>query len=220
MTYELVTGDCFWIDCKQSHSYQSNSDNPWELLWVHFNGSTSRQYYDYFVSRQDNAWHTNKSNNFETIIREIISIYNQRQVDAEIVASKLLSDLLTIILTSLKEFSNNSAHNASSKLLSIREYLDLNYLYKINLSMISQEFFISKFHLSREFKKAFGLNISDYIQLQRVNYSKRILRFSDKSIDEVSSLCQITDASHFTKVFRASEGLTPTCFRKKWREQK
>lgn len=220
ITNDLIAGDCFWIDCNLPHSYQSKSDNPWELLWVHFNGSTSKQYYEHFITQQANAWHTSESNRFESILREIISLYSQKQVHSEIISSKLISDLLTMILTSLTESNTDPAHNASAKLLAIRAYIDSNYLTKLNLSKISEEFFISKFHLSREFKKTFGQNISDYIQLQRITYSKRILRFSDKSMEEVSTLCQITDASHFTKVFRASEGLTPTSFRKKWREKR
>jgi len=52
----LVKGDCFFIDCRRPHSYKSSDSEPWELMWIHFNGSTSQQYYDFFASNSKNIF--------------------------------------------------------------------------------------------------------------------------------------------------------------------
>lgn len=218
---KLTAGDCFWIDCMNPHSYQSSKDNPWELLWVHFNGSTTAKYYEYFSTMQNFAWSSFGNTRFENLLREILELFKKKGVCTEILASELLMKLLTEILVSVtKEGIPAYSEDPGSKLYAIREYIDVHFLEKLSLNTLGEEFFISKFHLSREFKKTFGMNITDYIQLQRITYAKRILRFSDKSLDEIATMCQINDASHFIKQFKMSEGMTPREFRRKWREKK
>ena len=48
--YSLRKGSCFFIDCMVPYYHQSSQTDPWELVWVHFNGATSREYYRYFSS--------------------------------------------------------------------------------------------------------------------------------------------------------------------------
>ncbi len=54
--FQLVKGDCFFIDCRSPFFYKSSERDPWELLWIHFNGGTSQQYYDYFISQSKNVF--------------------------------------------------------------------------------------------------------------------------------------------------------------------
>ena len=48
--YQLKEGSCFFIDCMTPYYHQSSNTEPWELIWVHFNGSSSREYYQFFSS--------------------------------------------------------------------------------------------------------------------------------------------------------------------------
>ena len=83
--------------------------------------------------------------------------------------------------------------------------------------MIADEFFISKYHMSREFKKAYGITIANYIIAKRITYAKELLRFTDMQIEEIGQLCGIDDNSYFNKVFRRCEGMTASDYKKKWR---
>ena len=78
---------------------------------------------------------------------------------------------------------------------------------------------MSKFYLTKEFKKAYGVTISKYIISRRINYAKRLLRFTEKPIDEISEICGFYDTSYFNKQFKASEDITPFKYRKTWRER-
>ena len=46
--YHLETGHCVLIDCKQAYSHESNSETPWKLMWVHFNGNFPDKFYQYY----------------------------------------------------------------------------------------------------------------------------------------------------------------------------
>ncbi|WP_422487416.1 AraC family transcriptional regulator [Gudongella sp. DL1XJH-153] len=49
-----------------------------------------------------------------------------------------------------------------------------------------------------------------------MNYAKKLLRFSDKSIEAIASECGIPDTSYFNKVFKKSENITASRYRKDW----
>ena len=87
---------------------------------------------------------------------------------------------------------------------------------KITLEELSSRFFISKYHLSREYKKHYGITIGNDLTARRLSHAKSLLRFSDGSIEGIAAACGFSDAGYFIKVFRRSEGMTPLEYRRKW----
>ena len=63
----------------------------------------------------------------------------------------------------------------------IREYLDTHYTEKVSLDALTDQFFISKFYLTRVFKEQFWLSINTYVLNLRITKAKQMLRFTDKN---------------------------------------
>ena len=216
-TLSLVKGDCFFIDCRTPHSYKSSESEPWELMWIHFNGSTSQQYYDFFTS---NSKHTFRPPFFDKIVSdidEIIGLHERKEPKAELYTSKYIVDLLTISLT-----VNNSEQQYDSalkqKLAAVNSYIEDHFTEDISMEKLSSEFYISKFYLTREYKHIYGKTIFQHIITARINYGKKLLRFSDKSVEEIAHLCGFNDQSYFARQFKKSENLTCFSYRKMWRD--
>lgn len=47
----------------------------------------------------------------------------------------------------------------------------------------ADQFYISKFYLTRLFKEQFGVSINTYVQNLRIIKAKQMLRFMDKNLD-------------------------------------
>ncbi|MBQ6033953.1 AraC family transcriptional regulator [Ruminococcus sp.] len=216
-TYPLGKGDCFFLDCRISHFYKSSANDPWELMWVHFNGSTSQQYYDYFISQSKNVFRPPFFDKVVSAISDIIDINDKKLPDAEITTSKLIVDLLTLSLT-----VNNTAQQYDSalkqKLAAVHNYIDDHFNEDLSLEKLSSEFYISKYYLTREYKRIYGKTIFQHIITARINYGKKLLRFSDKSVEEISHLCGFNDQSYFARQFKKTENLTCFSYRKMWRD--
>ena len=86
----------------------------------------------------------------------------------------------------------------------------------ITLDSLAAKFYINKYYLSKTFKRQFGQNISAYLQSVRITKAKQLLRFTDKTLDEIGEAVGITPARYFSEVFRTVEGLPPTQYRKQW----
>ncbi len=208
-------GACLFIDCKEPYSHESPDDSSWELLWVHFNGATSRQYYEYFTSLSGNIFYPANADELILLFGQILTVNKNKEEYYEVVTSSLIVQLLTAIITTVKS-GEKPSDSASEKLSQVRRYLSSHYTQKVSLDDLSAAFFISKFHLCREFKKKYGESITDYIRNKRITKAKELLRFSDLHIGEIAAETGVPDVNYFVKQFKIAEGMTPSDYRKKW----
>ena len=213
----LNTGDCVLIDCSRPYSHQSSEKEPWELMWIHFNGITAPSYYSYFIKNfPSGIFHTDDTNAFAAPILELLEAAARKDRMAELISSKLITDVLTLCFTVPLQKEMSEKGNSDGKLQAVKEYIDGHFAERLTLDDLSELFFLSKFHLSREFKRVYGSTVGNYILTQRVTYAKELLRFSDKSVEAVAQACGIGDSSYFNKVFKKSEGQSPSRYRQQW----
>lgn len=217
-TYTLSSGDHLFIDCKKPYSHKSTDSDPWELMWVHFNGALMDQYYLYFSNKTNSiVFYPEEQSDFHTILENLMMLANNKSTHSELLISQLLNSLLTKTLTDRTVQQENDGDSISDKIQQIKDFLDGNFQKKTPLDMLADKFFISKYHMSREFKKAYGITIANYIIAKRITHAKELLRFTDLQIEKIGQLCGIEDNSYFNKVFRKFEGTTASEYRKKWK---
>jgi two-component system, response regulator YesN len=70
-------------------------------------------------------------------------------------------------------------------------------------------------YLTRVFKKQTGLSISDYLQLQRIEYAKKLLIETNLPVSEVALSTGYSNFSYFSTIFKKSTKLNPMEYRKK-----
>lgn len=95
----------------------------------------------------------------------------------------------------------------------VSNYIQNHLFEQIKTIDIAKNLFIGRSRLSTNFKKETGMNISDYISTQKINESKRLLRYSNKSLTEISGYLGFRDPSHFSKVFKKYCNTTPFEYR-------
>ena len=215
--YSFSKGDCFFIDCRTSHSYKGDIENPANIHWIHFSGATSQQYYETFVKQSENVFHPVSFEKVTAAMREIFRLNENKDINAEAITSGLIVQLLTAALTSIgKAEMVDSALKKKLQLVNI--YIEENFTDDISLERLSSEFYISKFYLSREYKKIYGKTIFQHIISCRINYGKHLLRFSDNSVEEIAHLCGFNDQSYFVRQFKKAENVNCFAYRRMWRE--
>lgn len=215
-TYSISAGDCVWLDCTRPYSHESSAKEPWSLMWVHFNGPAAKAYYDNFI------WHGNyflfRPRNLTAITDILSQLYQTQKMKSslvELISNKYITDLITLCFTESR-MEEVGEYSIPEKLSQVHSHLEEHYADKITLEKLSGQFFISKFHLSREYKKTYGITLLNDLTAKRISHAKSMLRFSDSSVESIAQSCGFQDAGYFIKVFRKSENMTPLEYRKKW----
>lgn len=84
---------------------------------------------------------------------------------------------------------------------------------KIYLQDIADTYGVSPNYLSHYFKKNKGIGISEYINVQKIEEAKRLLRETNLKIYEISDQLGFENSFYFSKVFKKIAGLAPKDFR-------
>ncbi|WP_461790265.1 helix-turn-helix domain-containing protein [Pedobacter sp.] len=99
-------------------------------------------------------------------------------------------------------------------LIGTRKYINDHFDKELNLDLLSDARFTSKFHLLRLFKKYYGQTPKQYIISKRIELAKEFLK-NGKSITETCFEVGFDSPSSFSTLFKCRVGLTPTEFQKR-----
>ena len=216
ITYTLKPNDCIFIDCKQPYAHIT-SDDLWKLKWVHFDGQSMPAVYNKYVSRGgEPAFSVEQPEQYINLLDDIFTIASSDDYIRDMKINEKLSSLLTLIMS--KSWNPGKAQSAPkrSELSAIKAWLDNNYSTRVSLDELANQFYIDKYYLSKIFKEKYGITINTYVSQKRITAAKQLLRFSDKTIEQVGCEIGITDTNYFTRLFRKIEGITPGEYRKLW----
>jgi AraC family transcriptional regulator len=70
-------------------------------------------------------------------------------------------------------------------------------------------------HLSRSFRRRFGLTMTDYLRGRRLEAASRALLETSHGVARIASEHGFSDQAHFTRAFKRATGLTPAAFRRR-----
>lgn len=215
--YTAQKGDIIFLDCHQAYSHCSSASDPWELVWVHWNGKSLPLLYEVFQQRNPSVVVTGVSNLFVPLFERLDKIARDKSPDYEFYESECLIQLMTLLLTARSSEQMHFSQDASQKWEQIHEYLEEHFAEKVTLEELSQKFNISKYYMLRGFKRKYGVTIVQFINRCRMNYAKNLLRFTNKQVEEIAAECGVHDSSYFNRVFRTLEGISAGAYRKQWR---
>lgn len=90
-------------------------------------------------------------------------------------------------------------------------YINAHYSEDLSLDFLANQFFISKYHLSREFGRLVGTSVHRYIIQKRLVMAKQMMR-EGRSSTEVYQRCGFGDYSNFYRAFKAEYQISPREF--------
>lgn len=76
---------------------------------------------------------------------------------------------------------------------------------------------LSYSYFSRNFKRAYGISFTAYLESLRLRAAERLLLTTDRDITDIAEACGFGTTSYFIGRFRASYGLSPRRFRMRMR---
>ncbi|MEA5065785.1 MAG: AraC family transcriptional regulator [Eubacteriales bacterium] len=219
-THALLPGKFFWIDCKEHQYYRTAPGaQNWHLLWVHFFGGNAERYYEQFQTLGQGAsvGTLSADSTIEDCMRQRIAIYQRGQSTPaqDLRASALLATIMAECIQSIGAPAD--ARCASPDIVHrLRRYLTEHHSERITLDTLGERFSIDKFYLQKLFKRHIGLTPNEFLILFRLNQAKELLRTTQRPVGEISLEVGIPNASHFIKLFRRYEGVTPGVYRQNW----
>ena len=227
-TYTLKKGDILFISNNESHYPLPVTNQSYEriIIWVNpfylrnlSSGKTDlEKCFDTLVDERKNLFRA--SNNSQALILKHI-IRLEKAMLSEDYGNDLLKKAIFIELMVainhlyINDLADDSVLDVSSnlKINEILSYINANLDKQITLDNLASLFFMSKYHLLREFKKSTGYAVHRYMLQKRLMRARDLLA-QDHSIDKICELCAFGDHSGFIRAFQKEFGLPPKKYKK------
>ena len=231
-SYLLTPGDVLLISPMELHQPVFGPEQaPYErvVIWI------DRQFLDSLsISKEDLSscfdttvpGHTNRLS-LEGTSRQLITFQLEQMMQAlesedeysEIYAlSYLVQALVQINRHARQQRRGEEIRTGSdSAVYSVMTYINEHYHDDLTLDFLANKFFISKYHLSREFGRLVGTSVHRYIVQKRLVMAKQMMSEGMPST-EVYQHCGFGDYSNFYRAFKAEYQISPKAFAARLKE--
>ncbi len=131
----------------------------------------------------------------------------------DVMETSLISRLLVLLnrLADMDTSAKKEQESGSKLITDIIDYINVHYGEQLSLEEIAEQLFVSKYHLSHEFRKQMGTGVYRYIQKKRVQIARQMLANGDKPYD-VYTQCGFRDYAGFYRAFTTEYGIGPREF--------
>jgi AraC-like DNA-binding protein len=98
----------------------------------------------------------------------------------------------------------------------VHDHIDLHYAEPITLSGLAALVGMSKFHLVRAFRAAYGETPIRYLGRRRIERAQDLLRAANLTVTEVCMLVGYSSLGSFSSRFTELVGESPVAYRNRW----
>lgn len=210
--YLLEKGDIFLIDCQNYQYYETISDEPWEMVWLHFYGGSSALFYQEYLKNGEQTF-TTETKRIGQIMKNLLNLQEHRNARTAFTCSLIIHDLLNelVIQKNLLDFSDT---DVPPYIFELQNFLDNHFKENINLKDLEKKFLVNKYQLNKEFSKYIGAPPIEYLIAQRINLAKELLLYTTKPIKQIAMEIGIDNVTYFSRLFKIKTGVTPNTYRK------
>lgn len=206
--YTVPAHHIFFVPPELDMMYVPNDGDPWEYVWLAFNGRNSLRYMKKIGISTENP--VIECNHFGHIYAQVSAFFRQRVLEDRYYEA--LSIFYQIVAANSIE-RKKSGGNFSEE---VKTYLSLHYHNQsVSIEQLCRDMNISHAKLCRVFKSQAGTTPSQYLTDVRLREACKLLHETEMKIAEIAYSVGFCDPYHFMKVFKQTYGLTPSQFRKR-----
>lgn len=219
--YSLEPGDLVLVNSNELHqAVINNKDVVYEriVLWMSksFLKKISNEETDLTLCFESNNKNNVIRTDFETqknirlVLNKIINLQQYKGIGYELLYRSYITELMVYINEAAfrKDIGSKVDIKKSNLIDGIIDFINVHIEEDISVDQLSENFYLSKFHLSREFKKHTGTTIHRYIVQKKLIQAKELI-LQQISVIDVYKQCGFGDYSNFFRAFKNEYGVTP-----------
>ena len=215
-TYHINKGNIFVIMKGIAINYYADNEDPWEYMWVTFDGEKAADYLAYAGFTFDNPVITSTipTATYHPMIEKILDA-NTLTLANEIRRVGYLYDLLSTMIDAQNSAKGERRYDYSNETYveHALQYISLNYSKHIKVNDIANDIGINRSYFTSIFKKAFHVSPQEYLMNYRFQKAAELIKSTNLSIQDISNLVGYENPYNFSKMFKNFHGTSPKNYR-------
>ncbi len=207
--YEIKEGESFLIFPNTEIHYYPDMNDPWEYIWIEFNGDEALRLLSMTSLSRENPvaqiFPVGMEHMFKIMDNDNLKPYEKERTNAR----------LRILLSYYMEYYPKATNVVKKDyVITVLNYIKNNY-WKTSLTVadIVKAVKIERTYLYKLFKKGTGMPILSYLTSYRVKCACALLKATDLTIKSIAYSVGFEDQMHFSKVFKKYASCSPSEYR-------
>ncbi len=214
--YRLGPNQGFLICPGQINLYTADEEQPWEYVWLEFDGMRAKEFLLKAGLEQNQPIYQPGSMEQGNKLRDHMLYFTENAAKSPL----HLVGHLSLFLDELIEFSadRRKADEKKGQDYYIHEavvYIQQNYQRELTVDEVADFCKLNRNYFSRRFKELTGSTPQEFLIKQRLTSAAELLRITDQPIKNIADQCGYPNQLHFSQAFKKYYGLSP----REWRRQ-
>jgi AraC-like DNA-binding protein len=217
--YKLSKGQGFLICPKDLTLYKADEKNPWEYIWIGFNGFMAEKYLkDVSLSRDNPIFTYRKDDLIKNSILNMIEYQKPHKGRFFLLSGELYRFFYGLSLVGGKDrFADENTNELYIK--SAVKFFERNYSRSMTIQELADHIGLERKYFSKLFKQKTGLSPQEYLTKYRIEKACKLLIETDLKVGSIAQSVGYEDALAFSKMFSQCKKRSPVDFRKALRSK-
>lgn len=207
--YDIQAGDSFLVYPDTTIHYYADAAEPWEYVWVGFNGMDAERCVELTDFSRENPVLPSGSGS-EKIAELVDEIY--RAYGTNLWENLAMTGRLYALLSYLVERAQRSRAPRRDSLdcaEAAADYIINHFAEPVTVEQLADHFSVSHSSLYRKFIKRYQMSPKRFLLEYRIDRASILLSTTDHSVQEVSNSVGFDDPFYFSRVFKEIRGVSP-----------
>ena len=217
----LTAGQGFLIEPGTQTFYQADKNDPWSYFWIGVGGTNAGKYIrDIGLNSEQLIFRSESGEELKKIVLDILKHTEMTTANLYYLQGRLY-DFFAVLardmvidsyVDTLKEKENGYIKEAMV-------FIKNEYASGFGVQELAEHLNVNRSYLYTVFMKQLNISPKDFLQKYRITRAKELLVLTDLSVESIGKSCGYENAERFTRAFKQETNLTPTQFRKHYRNK-
>ena len=216
----VPAGSMVLFQPKQVQDYFYYGKDKTQVWFVHFTGREVRNILRHYEIPTDGyILHTGISREYEDLFRRMRDELVRCSWGYEEMLTYLFRELLMTMHRRMTENAPRVSGFIQDEIDRARAFFDEHYNEEISIEQYAVSRNMSTSWFNRSFRSAVGTSPMQYILDVRIRNAQTLLETTDYSVGNIAALVGYENPMYFSRLFRKAKGLSPSKYRKTFREK-
>ena len=211
-TFELTSGDVFFIPAGQISYYRASQNDPWRYSWMGFTGIRGELYAQQFLTMASERYVLRglDTGKYAALIARVADAEEANAAN-HLLACSVLNEIFYNLVSDLSAPGCESY--APSLADRIKYYLDIKYYENLRIRDVAAHFGVHPNYLSRLFRNTFGVSPKKYILELKFKKAANMLETTAQPIAIIAASLGFDDQLAFSRGFKSVYNRSPQSYR-------
>ncbi len=214
--HELHAGEGFLIFPGQITTYVADLDDPWEYIWIEFDGAHVKSNLDRLgFSPASPVYQAQDEDRCKQMVDAMRSLLDHRSASQFYLVACAYLFFDAFLGSARPHRSGASSRLHSFYVDNALAYIEQNYQGDITVEDIARNAGLNRSYFGKVFRDAMGVSPQQFLIGFRIEKACELLKLSNLSVGEVGRAVGYSNQLHFSRAFKNARGLSPRA----WRQQ-